>query len=188
MRSSTLRAERQKLTLRELVLFAAFGALMFLSKIAMEWLPNIHFLGMFIAAFTLVYRKKALIPIYVFVAILGVVNGFALWWPIHLYIWLPLWGAFMLAGRWSLPKRVQIPLYMLLCGLHGLVYGTLCAPVQMLLFGLPLRLLPAWILAGLAYDGIHAAGNFAAGALILPLVGLLRKMEGNSEKLIVKSE
>jgi len=182
MRSSTPRAERQKLTLRELVLFAAFGALMFLSKIAMEWAPNVHFLAMFIATFTLVYRKKALIPLYVFVAITGAAYGFALWWLPYLYIWLPLWGIFMLAGKLPFPKEVQVPFYMLLCALHGMAYGTLYAPAQLLLFGLPLKLLPAWIVAGLPFDVVHAVGNFAAGALILPLAGLLRKMNRNGEK------
>ena len=49
----------------ELVLFAMLGALMFCSKIIMEVLPNIHLLGMFTVTFTLVFRSKALIPIYV---------------------------------------------------------------------------------------------------------------------------
>ena len=54
--------------MRETVIFAMLGALMYASKIVMEALPNIHLLGMFTIVFTIVFRKKALIPIYVYVA------------------------------------------------------------------------------------------------------------------------
>ena len=47
----------------QVVLFASFGTLMFISDIAMEVLPNIHLLAMFIVTFTVVYRVKALVPI-----------------------------------------------------------------------------------------------------------------------------
>ena len=84
------------------------GALMFISKIIMELLPNIHLLGTFIMVYTLVFRRKALIPIYVFVLITGLYSGFATWWIPYLYIWAILWGFAML-----LPKRLtdeeQVP-------------------------------------------------------------------------------
>lgn len=150
---------------------------MFLSKIAMQWLPNVHLLGMFLAAFTLTYRKKALIPLYVYVLLEGMFSGFALWWVPYLYIWLPLWGAFLLAGRLHLPGKVQVPLYMVLCGLHGLLFGVMYAPVQALFFGLSFRGTLAWIAAGFPFDVIHAAGNFLSAVLILPLHKLLVNLE-----------
>ena len=68
-----------KLTVRETVVFGMLGAVMYCSKMIMEFAPNIHLLGVFTMAFTLVYRKKALYPIYTFVLITGVMNGFAGW-------------------------------------------------------------------------------------------------------------
>ena len=47
----------------EMVLFAMLGSLMFCSKIVMEALPNIHLLGMLIVVYTIVFRRKALIPL-----------------------------------------------------------------------------------------------------------------------------
>ena len=58
---------RNKLSIREMALFSMFGALMYVSKLLMEFLPNIHLIGMFIVLLTVLYRKKALIPIYIFV-------------------------------------------------------------------------------------------------------------------------
>ena len=63
-----------------MVIFALLGALMFCSKIIMEALPNIHLLGMFTMVFALAYRKKGLIPLYVYVFINGVWAGFDIWW------------------------------------------------------------------------------------------------------------
>ena len=65
-----------KLTTRELTIFAMLGAAMYASKIIMEFAPNIHLLGVFTIAFTVVYRKKALYPIYIYVLLLGLFNGF----------------------------------------------------------------------------------------------------------------
>ena len=67
----------QGLTVFELALFAMLGAIMFCSKLLMEWIPNVHLLGMFTITFTLVYRKKALFPIYLYVLLNGVYAGFA---------------------------------------------------------------------------------------------------------------
>ena len=68
-----------KLTIKEMAVFGMLGALMYASKMLMELFPNIHLLGTFIIALTLVYRKKALYPIYTFVLITGLFGGFATW-------------------------------------------------------------------------------------------------------------
>ena len=60
----------------EMTVFAMLGAVMYCSKIVMEWAPNIHLLGMFTITFTIVYRMKALIPIYVYVLLNGFFAGF----------------------------------------------------------------------------------------------------------------
>ena len=148
---------------------------MFCSKIIMEALPNIHLLGMFTITFTVVFRKKALIPIYVYVLLNGLFAGFSAWWVPYLYIWTLLWALTML-----LPKRMPTPVaavvYPLLCGLHGFAYGTLYAPAQALMFGLNLQQTLAWIVSGLPFDLIHGLGNLAAGLLVLPLSRLLQRL------------
>jgi hypothetical protein len=60
------------LSTKEIVLFSMLGAIMFCSKIIMEALPNIHLLGMLTMTYTIVFRRKALIPIYVYVFLTGV--------------------------------------------------------------------------------------------------------------------
>ncbi len=163
------------LSVRETVIFSMLGALMYCSKIIMEVLPNIHLLGMFTMVFTLVYRRKALYPIYIFVTVLGLLSGFATWWVPYLYIWTVLWAVTM-----ALPQRISQKIaffvYPCVCGLHGILFGVLYAPAQALLFGLDFEGMLAWIAAGFPFDVLHGIGNFAAGFLILPLSALLRKL------------
>ena len=161
-----------KLTIKEMTLFGMLGAVMYCSKIFMEFLPNIHLLGVFTIAFTIVYRKKALYPIYVYVMLNGLFAGFNMWWIPYLYLWTVLWGVTML-----LPKHTPKTVYILLCSAHGFLYGTLYAPAQAIMFGLDFRGMIAWIIAGLPFDCIHGIANLCVGILIAPIVSLLRRLD-----------
>jgi len=152
------------------------AAVMHASQFALQTIPGVQLHGLFIAAITLTYRVRALIPLYVYVALHGATYGF-LWSIPYLYIWLPLWGLFMLAGRLNLPKKALIPIYMVLCGVYGLSFGVLYAPFQAAMFGLSFKGVVAWVVAGLPVDIAHAVSNFAAGTLIVPLSELLRKLD-----------
>ncbi len=158
-----------------MIIFSMLASLMFVSKIAMEALPNIHLLGVLTIVYTIVYRYKALIPIYLYVLMNGVFAGFNMWWVPYLYIWTLLWGAAMLLPR-SLPVWAKCTVYPVLCALHGLLYGVLYAPAQAVMFGLDFEGTVAWILAGLPFDAIHAVGNLCVGFLIYPLSELLFKL------------
>ena len=158
-----------------MAVYAMFGVLMLTSKIVMEAVPNVHLLGMFTMLLTVVYRRRALYPIYVYVLLNGVYAGFASWWLPYLYIWTVLWGVTMLLPR-NMPKKCAAVVYPLVCALHGLAFGTLYAPAQALIYGLSLEGMLAWIVAGLPWDVVHALGNLAPGVLILPLSELLRRL------------
>ena len=173
--NSSAPSKKRKLSVAELTIFAMLGALMYCSKVIMEWAPNIHLLGMFVMVFTLVYRKKALIPLYLFVFMIGLFNGFSIWWIPYLYIWTILWGITMLLPQ-KMSIKVKTIVYPMICSLHGFAYGTLYAPAQALMFGFNLEQTIAWIVSGLPFDMIHGISNFAVGFMILPLVNLLNKL------------
>lgn len=162
--------------IREMAVFAMLGTIMFCSKIIMEVLPNLHLLGMFTMTYTVVFRKKALIPIYVFVMLNGLYAGFTMWWVPYLYIWTILWGITMLVPK-NLPKKAKTILFPALCCLHGFAFGTLYAPAQALMFGMNFEQTMAWIISGLPWDFIHGIGNLFAGLLIIPLSDLLIKLK-----------
>lgn len=168
-----------KLTVRETAVFAMLGALMYASKMIMEVVPNVHLLGAFVVAFTVVYGKKALYPIYVFVFLIGLMNGFATWWLPYLYLWTVLWGATMLLPK-NVPEKWKPLMYMAVSGAHGYLYGTLYAPAQALLFGLDFDGMITWIIAGLPWDMVHGTSNFLCGVIIYPLVKILQRIEKHS--------
>lgn len=149
---------------------------MYASKLLMELAPNIHLLGVFTIAFTVVYRKKALYPIYIYVLLNGIFSGFAAWWIPYLYVWTVLWGVTMLLPK-RMPKGIRPIVYMVVCALHGFAFGTLYAPVQALMFGLNLKGMIAWIIAGLPFDFIHGVSNFFCGIIIVPVITVLRLAE-----------
>lgn len=170
-----------KPTTREIVVFAMLGAVMYASKIIMEFAPNIHLLGTFTIAFTVVYRKKALYPIYTYVILSGILYGFATWWIPHLYVWTLLWGAVMLLPK-KMPPRICPIVYMTVCAAHGFLFGVLYAPAQAVLYGLSFPRMIAWIAAGLPWDCIHGISNFFCGILIMPIVSTLRLAEKSMGK------
>ena len=135
-----------KLSVREIAVFGMLGALMYASKVLMEALPNVHLLGVFVVALTVVYRKKALYPIYTYVLINGLMAGFALWWLPYLNL-LPCCGrAAMLLppGRSASGRR---------CNAVYQVAETVRFPSRPPAPDAGGLLTISWILAGLPWDG-----------------------------------
>ena len=181
-------AVKVRLDLRHTILFAMMGAMMLAGKLAFEGIRNVHMVGMLIVTYTVVYRKYALFPIYVFVLLAGLYYGFQQWWLSYLYIWTVLWGMTMLLpqrtpkmlrGKLSarMTKLLQAGSYMGVCALHGLLFGTLYAPLWAWIAHLSPQATLRWIVVGLPSDLIHCLGNLAMGTLIYPLVKLLNKLE-----------
>ena len=160
---------------REAAIFGMFGAMMFASKYLMEILPNIHLLATFIGALTLVYRWRALIPLYIYVFLDGLFLGFNVWWYPYLYIWTILWAITMLLPK-KMPRWLKLAVYPTICALHGLAFGILYAPAQALFFNLNFEQTLAWIATGAVFDVVHGISNFLVGLLIVPFCELLQKL------------
>ncbi len=80
-------------------------------------------------------------------------------------------------------EKIRPMIYMIVNAGHGFLFGTLYAPAQAILFGLNLKGMIAWIIAGLPWDFVHGVSNFFCGLLIVPIVTLLRRLEsGIAEK------
>ena len=158
-----------------MVLFAMFAALMFCSKIIMEALPNIHLLGMLVMLYTVVFRVKALIPIYLYVIVQGFYAGFADWWLAYTYVWTVLWGMTMLLPK-NMPPKAAMFVYPIVCSLHGFAFGIIYAPAQALMYGFNFEQTLVWISTGLPFDIIHGISNIFTGMLVLPFSELIKKL------------
>ena len=166
-----------KLKIREIAIFAMLGAIMCVSKVVMEGIPNVHLLGTLIIAFTLTYRTKALFPIYAYVFANGLWEGFTLFgWLPETYIWLILWGMTMLLPK-KMPPRIAPIVYMVISAIHGLLFDLFYIPAYLLFANIPWDRLWLTFLMGLPYVALQAVGNFVLGTLIVPLTTLLRKLD-----------
>lgn len=185
--SSSARSKRGRLgrLIRAIVIFGMLGSLIFVSKVIMEVLPNIHLVGMLTMLYTVVYRAKALIPLYVYIFLNGLFAGFATWWVPYLYIWTVLWGMTMLIPKNIKPSAARV-VYPAICALHGFMFGILYAPGQALLFGYDLKMTLAWIAAGVGFDITMGVSNIFAGMLVYPLSVVLYKLEYKSAYSLIK--
>lgn len=159
-----------KITIREIALFGMLGALTFGLKVAMSGLPNIEPVSLLVMIFAVVFGRKCLYPIYLYVLMEILIYGIGTWNLNYLYIWAVLaFAAYCL-------RRMEHPLaWALLSGVFGLCFGALCAPVDFLLgdWGF---VLSKWI-SGIPYDLLHCAGNFVIALLLFkPLRNLTEKL------------
>ena len=150
-----------KIKIREIAIFAMLGAIMFVSKVIMEGLPNIHLLGTLVIAYTITYRAKALFPIYAYVFANGLWEGFRPFdWLPETYIWLILWGMTMLLPK-KMPIRVAPIVYMLVSAVHGLLLDVFYVPAYLLFANIPWERLRLTLLRGIPDVALQAAGKFA---------------------------
>ncbi len=167
--------------LRDMAVLALFAALMVISDQMMNALPNVHLIAMFVILLTVCYRSKALLSIYLFVIIDGLIEGFFFsTWVMYSYIWFILWGAAMLLPK-NMPVKVCVAVYPLLGALHGLLFGVLSSPASYFLFfpksAWNFASYGTYILKGLSFDVLHMVGNFFSCMLVVPLLTVLRRLK-----------
>ena len=145
------------------------GALTFGAKVAMAPLPNIEPVSLFVMVMAVVMGKKALYPIYIYVAMEIMVYGLGTWNFNYLYIWA------ILAVISYFVRRMEHPLgWAMLSGVYGLLFGALCAPVDVFIGGFGYAA-SKWI-SGIPFDLLHCGGNFV---IALVLFDPLRKLLDN---------
>ena len=162
--------DKLKISVRKIALFGILGALTFGLKFAMSWLPNIEPVSLLVMLYAVVFGRKCLYPIYLYVALEILFYGIQLWNINYLYVW-PI-----LALLAYVMRKSENPLsWAMLSGVFGLCFGLLCAPVYIFTGGIGLAI--GWWTSGIPYDLLHCVGNFAmALILFIPLRKLLEKL------------
>ena len=159
-----------KITVRELALFSVLGALTFAAKYVMAMLPNIEPVSLMVMLFAVVFGRKCLYPVYLYVAMEILFFGLGLWNGNYLYVWL------ILAVAAYLLRRMESPLgWAMVSGVFGLLFGALCGIVDIFIGGFPYAV-TKWI-SGIPFDIMHCAGNFAIALLLFkPMRQLMEKL------------
>ena len=159
-----------KITVRETVLFGILGAMTFGAKYVMAALPNIEPVSLMVMLFAVVFGKKWVYPVYLYVAMEVLFYGINLWNINYLYIW-----AILAVGAYCM-RKMQSPLgWAMLSGAFGLLFGALCGIVDIFIGGFGYAA-ARWV-SGIPFDISHCLGNFAIALLLFsPLRGLLERL------------
>jgi energy-coupling factor transport system substrate-specific component len=167
---------KKKLTLRQITLFGILAAVTFGAKVAMSYLPNIEPVTLFLMVFGAVFGWQAMFIAYAYVTAEILFYGLGLWNINYLYIWLiPV-----LLG-WGLRKMKNPLLWALLSLVYGLLFGALCAPVDLCIGGIGYAV-SKWI-SGIPFDFAHGIGNFVmAAALFVPLRSMTESLYQKSNR------
>lgn len=161
----------EKLTVREVCLFGILAALTFAAKYVMSWLPNIEPVSLMVMLFAVVFGIKALFPIYVYVLMEILFYGLGTWNFNYLYIWAVLAFAAM-----ALRKTEEPLLWAILSGAFGLLFGALCAPVDIFIGGFAYAV-SKWV-TGIPFDLMHCVGNFVIALLLFaPMRRLMEQLK-----------
>ena len=168
----------KKLTVREITLFGMLAALTFGAKWVMSGLPNIEPVSLMVMLFGVVFGWRALFPVFVYVLAEILFYGLGTWNINYLYVW-PI-----LACTACLLRNMRHPLaWAVLSGVFGLLFGALCAPVDVFIGGWSYAV-SKWI-SGIPFDLAHCAGNFVIALLLFaPLRTLLEKMYKRMQQFI----
>ena len=159
-----------KLSAREITLFGMLAAVTFGAKWVMAALPNIEPVSLMVMIFGAVFGWKALFPVAVYVAAEILFYGLGPWNINYLYVW-PLLAVLAVCLR---NMRSGLG-WALLSGVFGLMFGALCAPVDVVIGGWAYAV-GKWV-SGIPFDLTHCAGNFAiALVLFVPLRTLTQKL------------
>ncbi len=159
------------LGVRDSALLSMLGALMFVLKMALAWLPNIEPVSLLVIVYMVVFGWKGLCSVFVYIALEYMVWGFGLWSACYLYVW-PLLAVLAMAFR-----RMESPLgWAVLSGAFGLSFGALCALVYLVAGGWAAAI--SWWTTGIPFDIMHCAGNFVAAAVLFkPCKNILTKLK-----------
>ena len=156
---------------RKITRIALLSAILYVSKVALEFLPNVELVSLLTVLYTLVFGKEAFLIVTVFNLFELIQWGFGTWWVSYLYVW-PLLVLITLLLKKIIKEGFLI--WSVVSGLFGLIFGSLFAIVYLPVD--PAYALAYWI-SGLPWDVWHGVCNFVLMLVIgKPLYLLLKKV------------
>lgn len=156
---------------RDIVVAALMAAIMLISQVALAVLPNIELVSILIITGTIVFERKALLSIYIFALLEGLIYGFGIWWVNYLYVWTILYIIVRL-----LRSQRQPLFWAVISAIFGLSFGLLCAIPYAVVGGFYAGV-ANWV-SGIIFDLLHCAGNFVVALVLFkPLYSVMQRVK-----------
>jgi hypothetical protein len=157
---------------KKMTRIALLSAILYVSKVALEFLPNVELVSLLVILYTLVFGSEAFLIVTVFNLFEFIQWGFGTWWLSYLYVW-PLLVLVTLLLKKAVKEEFLV--WSIVSGMFGLLFGGLFAIAY-----LPVDrayALSYWI-SGLPWDVWHALWNFVLMIVLgKPLYLLFRKLD-----------
>jgi energy-coupling factor transport system substrate-specific component len=161
--------------IKDIVIIGMMSAIMIAVQVVLGFLPNIELVSLLIILYTLIFGRRTVYIIYVFVVVEGIIYGFGLWWFNYLYVWTVLFLIVLLLRKARSPF-----LWAAVSGSFGLGFGALCSIPYFITGGIPSGF--AYWTSGIPFDIIHGIGNFAVALVLFhPLYFILSKVNKRME-------
>lgn len=159
------------MSLKRITRIALFSAILYISKIALEFLPNIELVSFLTIMFALVFGAEAFFVVTVFNLFEMIQWGVGTWLISYFYVW-PLLVLITLLLKKIVKEEFLV--WAIVSGMFGLVFGTLFSVLYLFI---DVRYAQAYWLSGLPWDIVHCLGNFVI-MLILgkPVYKVLTKL------------
>lgn len=140
---------------KEMVILSMLGGVIFLGQYIFQFIPNFEIVSLFIIIFSLIYDKKILRSIFIFIFLMGVSYGFGIWILGYIIIWPLLSIATILLKKHLIKNYLRLSLY---SGMFGFLFGFFYSIAYILFGGFKLAF-TYWI-QGIYFDVIHMIGNY----------------------------
>ena len=147
-------SSRQTFPVRQVALYGLLLGILFVSKRALDFLPNVELVTLLFILYARHLGKGTYLLAVAFTGLECIVWGVHNWVIMYLYMW-PLLITLVLLSK----KRGTHFYYCILSACFGLFFGLLCS-IPYLVAGGPQTAF-AWWIAGIPYDIIHCVANFA---------------------------
>lgn len=156
--------------IKDIAIIGMMSAVLLVAQVALRFLPNVELVTALIILSTLIFGRKTLFIIYVFVAVEGVIYSFGLWWINYLYVWTILYLIVRLLRNFS--SRF---LWATVSGIFGLSFGALCSIPYFIVGGSATG--AAYWISGIPFDIIHGIFNFGIALVVFdPFYLIMKKL------------
>ncbi|MCR4924229.1 MAG: hypothetical protein K5931_09520 [Lachnospiraceae bacterium] len=160
-----------RLSVKEITYLGASLAMIEVSKLALDFLPNVELVTLLFIVFTIFYGKKTILIALGFTFIECLLKGFNIWSIMYLYIWPLLIIIVCIAHK----CKVDYLFYCILSAFFGLFFGMFCSIPYLFIGGFKMAL--TWWVAGIPYDILHCVSNFIVCLILFnPLCRIMKKV------------
>ena len=122
MKTDYGKREKLNISVQDLCLTGIMVAIIEVCKVALTFLPNIELTTFWLILFTIVFGRKSVFTVPVFILIEGCMYGFGNWWIMYLYTW-PL----LVCVTYLFRKQESVLLWSILSSIFGFLFGLFCS-------------------------------------------------------------